>query len=293
MVKLVMAVGVPGSGKSTAVGADMVHISSDKLREELFGDVNDQTHNSHVFNEMARRTIENLKNGNSVYYDATNLSAKKRINFLNQLNGISDLKKICWVFVPPREVCLLQNSSRERKVPEYVIDRMIRNFQPPHESEGWDEIKIFGNTNNHGKLMDLLSSAQAVPHDNPHHTLSVGDHMGAANREYHENFACEYLYVLDQATLFHDIGKPFCKVFFDSRGNETKYAHYYGHECAGAYIYLSYCNLNQYSLEIANLIAHHMDFFKGEAYLNKIANRFGEDFFSKLCIIHKCDVAAH
>ena len=57
-----MLMGLPGSGKSTfaneVVTADSltsVLISSDSLREELFGDVNDQTHNTEVFEEMHRR----------------------------------------------------------------------------------------------------------------------------------------------------------------------------------------------------------------------------------------------
>ena len=48
-----------------------------------------------------------------------------------------------------------------------------------------------------------------------------------------------------------------------------------------------------FDLHAANLIAHHMDYFKGEKYLEKIRNRFGEDFMRELDMIHECDLAAH
>ena len=49
-------IGLPGSGKDYFINFNKkendVVVSSDKLREELFGDVNDQTHNNEIFNEM-------------------------------------------------------------------------------------------------------------------------------------------------------------------------------------------------------------------------------------------------
>ena len=60
MPVLVMLMGLSGSGKSTLAeeyaklsGGKV--FSSDKIREELFGDENDQTHNGEVFNELHKR----------------------------------------------------------------------------------------------------------------------------------------------------------------------------------------------------------------------------------------------
>ena len=65
--KLYMLVGLSGSGKSSYnFEEEVVKISSDALRAELYGDENDQTHNTEVFNELHKRVISNLKNGNKI-----------------------------------------------------------------------------------------------------------------------------------------------------------------------------------------------------------------------------------
>lgn len=60
---LIMMVGVQGSGKSTIaqhirdkISSVPVHIfSSDQLREELFGNVDEQNRNNELFRELHRR----------------------------------------------------------------------------------------------------------------------------------------------------------------------------------------------------------------------------------------------
>lgn len=58
-------IGLPASGKDYYIERnkeeDDVVVSSDEIREELFGDVNDQKHNGEVFNEMFKRTCAALK----------------------------------------------------------------------------------------------------------------------------------------------------------------------------------------------------------------------------------------
>lgn len=97
--KFYMLVGLSGSGKSSYnFKEEVVKISSDALRKELFGDENDQTHNAEVFNELHKRVILNLKNGKNVVYDATNLSRRRRVAFLNNIKYI-DCEKEC-IFLP-------------------------------------------------------------------------------------------------------------------------------------------------------------------------------------------------
>ena len=79
---LYFLVGIPGSGKSTwgenfaKTICNTVYISSDQLRIEMYNNVNDIEHTGLVFEEMKKRTKENLKNGKNVVYDATNISSK-------------------------------------------------------------------------------------------------------------------------------------------------------------------------------------------------------------------------
>ena len=84
----IMLVGISGSGKTTAGekikeeviknGNKIELLSSDNLREELLGDVNDQSQNAVIFKEMQKRTINALQQNCSVIYDATNLNIKDR-----------------------------------------------------------------------------------------------------------------------------------------------------------------------------------------------------------------------
>lgn len=76
---LVMMVGLPASGKSTiaynlAKENNYIVFSSDALREELYLDINDQTHNHELFVELHKRIKTALKECNNVIYDACNLS---------------------------------------------------------------------------------------------------------------------------------------------------------------------------------------------------------------------------
>ena len=149
-----MFVGLPGSGKSTFAKElkakmdrikglnETVLLSSDELRKEMFGDENDIEHNGEVFNEMRRRTKENLKAGNNVIYDATNISSKRRTNFLkHELRGI-ECEKVC-VYMPTIWYeCIENDKKRDRQVGREVIIRMRNQLDIPMYNEGWDYIKI-------------------------------------------------------------------------------------------------------------------------------------------------------
>ena len=86
---LYMLCGLSGSGKSEYAKQlkeqlpNTYIFSSDELREELCGDINDQKHNPQVFQELHRRIKSCLKNGCNAIYDATNTKSKLRIAFLN------------------------------------------------------------------------------------------------------------------------------------------------------------------------------------------------------------------
>ena len=306
MARFYMAVGIAGAGKSTVYRnhySFAEYVSSDAIREEVYGDVNDQSHNEEVFNFMSKRTREFLKNGADVFYDATNISSKRRMGFLRELSKIPNVQKICVLVVPPFEVVKEQNANRERKVPEYALERMYRNFNMPHESEGWDKIEVFGNQRNYEYLFSEHLAAKGIPHDNPHHSASIGKHMELAGEYIRQHFKkelaspdrniCYPAEMMVLAADFHDIGKPYCKVYHNAKGEPTEDAHYYNHENVGSYIYISHSDGDEHDIWIANLIAHHMDYFKGEKYMEKVRSRFGEKFMKDLDILHEADLAAH
>ena len=89
-----MVVGLPGSGKSTfiqerALEEDVV-CSSDAIREELFGSagdaVNTKKNNELVFQTLHKRVKDALMARKNVWYDATNINRKKRMQFLQEIN---------------------------------------------------------------------------------------------------------------------------------------------------------------------------------------------------------------
>ena len=105
MSKFYMMVGIAGSGKSyiaNEIGCKIV--SSDAIRKELYGSEEDQSHNDRVFNEVHKRIKNSIKNGEDVIYDATNLSRKRRKNFLKELPA--DVEKIAVVAATELDVIL-------------------------------------------------------------------------------------------------------------------------------------------------------------------------------------------
>lgn len=302
MVKFYMTIGVPASGKDFFYHSNLknsieniVHISSDAIRQAVYGDINDQTHNNDVFNIMFNRTVDALKKGRSVYYNATNLSRKKRINLLKQLPSC---EKIAIVFAIPFELCCERNKTRDRVVPQKVMDRMYKSFQPPHWAEGFDRIKIVQAENNYGSIDDILAENIKCPHDNPHHRLSCGEHCLEAQRQadiltQNENFHDIERYIVSMAAKYHDVSKYKCKVFHNAKGETTDYSHYYCHENVSAYDFLTYAAQNTFNIFIANLIANHMIFFTDEKNIQRKKEFYGEDFWKLLEVVHAADLASH
>lgn len=232
MNKLFMLVGLPASGKTTcgkrlAEVEDALIVSSDEIRKELLGDVNDQTKNEQVFKEVENRIINGLKERN-VIYDATNINYKRRMAFLQKIKNV---EKIAFLIATPYEECIERNNKRERKVPEDVIKRMYYNFYIPQYYEGFDEIRLYFNTEKNYWTYDLFKKLDKIPQDNPHHTLTIGKHCKKAALLLKD-------YDMFKVGLLHDIGKAETKTFVNTKGETTEIAHYYNHEKVSAYMSL-------------------------------------------------------
>lgn len=316
----IMTVGVPGSGKSTYFKKmkdkeNWVHISSDDIREELFGSAQNQEHNQEVFQEMRKRSAEAIRQNKNVYYDATNINRKKRRNFLKDMKIIAlshSYSFECILFAVPAQICKERNFIRERKVPENVIERMVKQFQVPTFSEGWDNIIRLAPAARTGILEKKLKEACFLFHDNPHHKLSIGDHMIKAYEigvqtngealQYH--LKTRYSREVLEAARYHDIGKPECKVFCNWRGEPTKIAHFYSHDNVSAYNYLCYVtdfydNLKggpvfskEKALYIALLIECHMKHYNND-FDNWCKKQHDPHFIADLNLLYELDKAAH
>jgi predicted kinase len=312
--EFIMVVGLPGSGKSTYIdkyySKYKVH-SSDSIREELSGDVTNQDINKKVFNLLHTRVKEDLSNGISCCYDATNINWKRRKSFLQELNKI-DCWKYCIVIATPFEMCLEQNDNRDRKVPYEVIERMYTNFDIPWYNEGWDSIFIaYTNasyTNSYGHWDEFILKTLIYEQDSVWHKKTLGEHS-LATLEYVQSKVNELSPVNERetkiASALHDCGKPFVKCYVDSKGNPSTYAHYYNHENVGAYNSLFYGKEDGVdNLLVAALIQYHMilHFFKDwkQKTIDKYENEFTShkylkemEFYKALKILHDGDKSAH
>lgn len=321
-----MLVGVPGCGKSTyakkmeALG--YVWISSDKIREELYGSEEIQGNPKDVFAKMYERTFEALNEGKEVVYDATNIKRKDRMSLLAEIDKRVKEKvyKKCSYFAVDPSICKERNSKRERTVPEEVIDKMLKTFEVPVYREGWDFVS------NAAKIVDAYQYeadyARTFEHNNKHHKETVGEHMEMAASAYIKDkldsisangyFPSpsskeERLYDEIWAALrHHDEGKLYTKVNYRYVKNEkvpSEDSHYYGHANYGAYLFLSalawapsdfknYLWENNISgLDVAALIENHMNFYFWKDNVPREFIRFwGEEFVEKLKIIHKYDM---
>lgn len=296
-----------GSGKSTIakhLRGDV--FSSDALRKELWGDENIQGDNNILFDELHKRIKNNLIAGRSTIYDATNISSKRRKNFVESLNKIR-CEKICIFVATDYDMCLKRNKKRDRVVPEEVIKKMYMNFDVPQYREGWDEIRI-KRTRSRKKNYDVFKYVDylaTINHDNPYHLFTIGAHIQAVTNDIMNRYMLKFAGDIDRlerllrAAMYHDIGKGFVKTYVNSKGETTEVAHYYNHEHVSAYMYIMFedekeikNNLNRV-LYIADLVGLHMRLNHNECDLDNIKNKLlkmvGQREFEDLCIINESD----
>lgn len=287
--KLILLCGIPGAGKShyaknyIALQPNTIHLSSDAIRAELYGDESTQGNPADVFSVMQKRAIEALNNGQDVIYDATNITRKDRQGIISVCPKFAKIE--CHIIWAPIEVCIERDAARERTVGKEVIDRMLKRFQAPYYDEGLDVIHIippsnFNQTSYHNKCFDGMK----ITHDNPHHTLGISEHCGEAAKYILELYPKKVNMIA--AAEMHDIGKPYVKAFIDSKGNPCNIAHYYQHQCVGAWMSYGCAWGNPY---VAWLISTHMDPFMNTKYYNNLPPFLKKD----IDLLHEADLNAH
>lgn len=284
---LILLCGIPGSGKTTwaknyiSKNPDFVHLSSDAIRAELYGDENIQGNPVEVFTLMQKKAVESLNAGYNVVYDATSMTRKDRAGIISMCPKFTHIQ--CNIIWAPIETCIERDTTRERTVGKEVIDRMLKRFQMPYYDEGIDEINIIRPENfDWDSYYDCIIDAMKIPHDNPHHQLDIYNHCREAfNYAVEKNFDWE----IKEAAYCHDCGKPYVKTFVNTKGEFSDTAHYYQHQCVGAWIA---CGLT-FNIHTIWLISTHMAPFLNEKYYKNLSP------YLKTMVdqLHECDVRAH
>jgi predicted kinase len=140
---VVLAIGLPGSGKTTWFRRrGVTPLSSDLLRNILFDDVEEQRYQGLVFS-----TLRSLLRARLIakmpwnYVDATNLSIHERRQWIKMAKSFG--YEVQGVFFDvPLEICLERNRSRDRMVSEDVMRKMAEKLKPPVFEEGFAKITV-------------------------------------------------------------------------------------------------------------------------------------------------------
>jgi predicted kinase len=141
--RIVVLVGLPGSGKSTWLARQgIVGISSDWIRHLLADDATDQTIHARVFLTMRYLLRHRLAIGRPVsYVDATHLTPEERRPYI-QIGQWYGCDVEALFFDVPLEVCLERNLRRDRVVPDDAMARMAAKLAPPDVAEGFTKVTV-------------------------------------------------------------------------------------------------------------------------------------------------------
>lgn len=140
---VVLAIGLPGSGKTTWYKRrGVTPLSSDLLRSLLFDDITEQRYQGLVFS-----TLRSLLRARLIakmpwnYVDATNLSPHERKQWIKMAKSFGYEVQAVF-FDVPLAVCLERNAKRDRQVTDEVMHKMAERLKPPTFKEGFEKITV-------------------------------------------------------------------------------------------------------------------------------------------------------
>lgn len=137
--------GISGSGKSTWAAnykSKFPHaqiVSTDAIREELFGDCRVQKDGDKIF-QIAYSRIKNYleEDESTIIFDAMSLKVKDRTTLISKFG--SKAYMVCVVTGNDSVRAIENQYKRDRQVPEEVVLAQAKRFTKPTYEEGWNEI---------------------------------------------------------------------------------------------------------------------------------------------------------
>ena len=148
MAKLIMLIGIQGSGKTTYSKKLMEEynakvISTDRVRQTCIG-----IEEKDVFPTVYKLCAEEIKQNHNVILDATHITPKVRKRSLDALDQYEiQYEKVAVYLNTPVEECLRRVEIRNKDpkelfIPLEVIESYGKNLIPPSKEEGFDEIIV-------------------------------------------------------------------------------------------------------------------------------------------------------
>jgi len=143
-MRIVVLVGLPGSGKSTYVAQNGgCGLSSDAIRKLLADDETDQSIHVRVFETLRYLLEQRLAIGRPLtYIDATNLTPEERQPYL-EIARARGCQVDAVFFDLPIEACRERNARRHRVVPEEALLKMAAKLVAPTVAEGFGNVLVF------------------------------------------------------------------------------------------------------------------------------------------------------
>lgn len=140
---VVLAIGLPGSGKSSWFKRNNITpLSSDMIRALLFDNPDEQRFQDLVFSNlrsMLRARLVARRPTN--YVDATNLTPHERDSWIKLAKDYGYEAQALY-FDVPLEVCLERNQKRQRVVGEDIMRKMAAKLKAPTFEEGFSKITV-------------------------------------------------------------------------------------------------------------------------------------------------------
>jgi predicted kinase len=128
---VIVLCGLPGAGKDTHCRTkfpDWPQVSLDRWRERL--DIAPNDNQGQVIQAAMKEAREHLRTKQRFIWNATNISRLNRDKAIRLCLDYDAFIEI-HAFDPPPDRLLTQNRGRDAQVPQAVIERLIRKWEPP------------------------------------------------------------------------------------------------------------------------------------------------------------------